>query len=86
MGRVTKILHVACSPRAKASESERIAQKIIGFLLEREPTAVVVNRVIGGGAISHMDESYATALGATQRSSAEIFPEGSMSQSDEFIQ
>ena len=86
MGRVTKILHVACSPRGKASESERIAQKIIGFLLEREPTAVVVNRVIGGGAISHMDESYATALGATQRSSAEIFPEGSMSQSDEFIQ
>ena len=61
-----KILHVSCSPRGQASESYRLSQKIIGFLLESEPTAMVVNRAIGGGAISHIDESYATALGATR--------------------
>ena len=85
-GQMIKILHVSCSPRGQASESYRISQKIIGFLLQSEPTAILVNRVIGGGAISHIDASYATALGATQQSSAEIFPQGSMSQSEELIQ
>jgi FMN-dependent NADH-azoreductase len=85
-GQMKKILHVSCSPRGQASESYKISQKIIGFLLKREPTAIVVNRVIGGGAIPHIDESYATALGATQQSPAEIFPEGSMSLSEELIQ
>jgi FMN-dependent NADH-azoreductase len=80
------ILHVSCSPRGPASESYRISQKIIEFLLKREPTAKLVNRVIGDGAISHIDESYATALGATRQSFAEIFPKGSMSRSEELIQ
>ena len=70
-----KILHVVCSPRGQASESYRLSQKIIGFLRKREPAAIVVNRVIGGGAIPHIDESYATALGATQQSSAESSPQ-----------
>ena len=52
-----RILHVSCSPRGQAAESHRLAQKIIGFLLQKEPTAVLVNRVIGGGAISHVDET-----------------------------
>jgi FMN-dependent NADH-azoreductase len=55
-------------------------------LLKSYPAATVVNRVIGGGAISHIDASYAAALGATQQSPAEISPEGSMSQSEELIQ
>ena len=78
-----KILHVTCSPRGQASESYRLSQKIISCLLKRELTAIVVNRVIGGGAISHIDASYATALGATQQSSAESSPQGSMSRSEE---
>ena len=49
---MTKILHVNCSPRGQAAESYRLSQKIIRFLLESEPTAVLVNREIGGGAIS----------------------------------
>ena len=61
-----KILHVSCSPRGQAAESHRLSQKIIGFLLQKEPTAVLVNRVIGGGAISHVDENYAIS----QQSSA----------------
>lgn len=85
-GRTMNILHVTCSPRGHASESDRIARKIIGFLLKREPTATLVNRVIGGGTISHIDESYATALGATQASPAELLPEGSMFQSEKLIQ
>lgn len=86
MSRMIKVLHVACSPRGEASESYRISQKIIGFLLQSEPAAILVNRTIGGGAMSHIDGSYATALGATQQSFAEMFPEGSMSQSEELIQ
>ena len=81
-----KILHVTCSPRGQASESYRLSQRIMGYLVKREPTAILVDRVIGGGAISHIDEGYATALGATQRSPAEASPEGSMSRSEELIQ
>jgi FMN-dependent NADH-azoreductase len=83
---MTKILHVTCSPLGQASSSHRLSQKIVVHLLKRDPTATLVNRVIGGGAISHIDESYAAALGATQQSPAEMFPEGSMSQSEELIQ
>lgn len=77
-----KILHVSCSPRGQAAESYRLSQKIIGFLLKSEPTAILVNRVIGGGAISHVDENYAVA----QQSSTEISQEGSIAQSEELIQ
>ena len=62
-----KILHVICSPRGQASESQKLSRKIIGFLLQRDPTAIVIDRVIGGGALLHIDDSYATALGATRR-------------------
>jgi FMN-dependent NADH-azoreductase len=77
-----KILHVSCSPRWQSAESYRLSQKIIGFLLQKEPTAILVNRVIGGGAISHVDENYAIS----QQSSADISQEGSMAQSEELIQ
>jgi FMN-dependent NADH-azoreductase len=83
---MTKILHLTCSPLGQASRSYRLSQKIVGYLLKSHPAAILVNRVIGGGAISHIDESYATALGSTQKSPAEIHPEGSMSQSEELIQ
>ena len=39
-----KILHVSCSPRGHAAESYRLSQKIIGFLLQQEPTAIVVDQ------------------------------------------
>jgi FMN-dependent NADH-azoreductase len=81
-----KILHVICSPRARDSESYALSRKIIGYLLKRDSSATVVNRVIAGGALLHIDDSYATALGATQESLAETCPNGSMSQSEELIQ
>jgi FMN-dependent NADH-azoreductase len=77
-----KILHVSCSPRGQAAESYRLAQNIIGFLLQKETTATVVNRVIGGCAISHVDEDYAVS----QQSLADISQEGSMAHSEELIQ
>jgi FMN-dependent NADH-azoreductase len=80
-----KILHVISSPRGHASESQKLSRKIMDLLLKRDPTATVVNREIGGGALPHIDGSYATALGFTQESSAERDPSGSMSQSDELI-
>jgi FMN-dependent NADH-azoreductase len=79
------ILHLICSPRGQASESYRLSQKIVGCLLDSEPTASVIIRPIGG-AIVDLDESYATALGTTERSFAELFAEGSMSRSEELIQ
>src|ERR1700709_2267111 len=85
-GRAMKILHLDCSPRGEASESYRISQQIVGFLMQREPAALLVRREIGAGAISHIDGSYATALGSTERSAAEISPSGSMSRSEELIQ
>ncbi|HEY4345488.1 MAG TPA: NAD(P)H-dependent oxidoreductase [Parvibaculum sp.] len=82
---MTKILHVSCSPRGQVAESYRLSRKIVGFLLEREPMAVLVERVIGDGVLSHIDESYATALGATQPSPAEMSLEGSFFRSEELI-
>ncbi|WP_256434744.1 NAD(P)H-dependent oxidoreductase [Bradyrhizobium sp. 6(2017)] len=64
-----KILHLICSPRGQASESYRLSQTIVGHLLNSEPTATVIIRPIGG-AITDLDEDYATALGATERSFA----------------
>jgi FMN-dependent NADH-azoreductase len=83
--RIMKILHLICSPRGQASESYRLSQKIIGYLLDSQPTATVVVRPLGG-AVANLDESYATALGGTERSFAELFAEGSMSRSEELIQ
>ena len=77
-----KILHVSCSPRGQASESYRLSQTIIEFLLKREPTAVLINRVVGGGAIPPVDEDYAVS----QQSTADISQEGSASVSEELIQ
>ena len=77
-----KILYVSCSPRGEAAESHRLAQKIIGFLLWQEPTAILGNRAIGVGAIPHVDEDYAIS----QESSADISQEGSMALSEELVQ
>jgi FMN-dependent NADH-azoreductase len=79
-----KILHISCSPRGQAAESYTLSQKIIGYLLKAEPAAMLINREIGSGALAHIDENYATALGATQ-ASAEISQKGSLSQSEELI-
>jgi FMN-dependent NADH-azoreductase len=81
-----RILHIACSPRKQESESEQIAQTILELLLKRDPTAIVIRRTVGDREISHIDARYATALGATLPTVAEVLLEGSMVQSENLIQ
>nr|WP_162589549.1 NAD(P)H-dependent oxidoreductase [Variovorax sp. RA8] len=78
-----RILHVSCSPRGQAAESYKLSQKVIGFLLKAEPSAVLVNRAIGGGAMPHIDANYALAQ---HSSTAQLSQEGSVSRSEELIQ
>lgn len=77
-----KILHVICSPRGQDSESYRLSQNIIGFLLASAPAATVINRVVAGDAISQVDEDYATS----QQSSADVSQAGSLARSEALIQ
>jgi FMN-dependent NADH-azoreductase len=77
-----RILHVSCSPRGQASESHRLSQNIIGFLLRSTPTAVLVNRVVGNGALPPVDASYAVS----QQSLEDVSQEGSAARSEEMIQ
>ncbi|MDQ0122933.1 FMN-dependent NADH-azoreductase [Pseudomonas lini] len=77
-----KILHVTCSPRGQASESYRLSKKVIGFLLDSEPGATVINRVVGGDALPQVDEDYAIS----QQSSADVSQQGSLARSGELIE
>jgi FMN-dependent NADH-azoreductase len=78
-----KILHVVCSPRGEASESYRLSRKIVARLMGREPVATLVNRVIGGNALPHIDANYALGQHSTM---AEITQDGAVARSDELIQ
>jgi FMN-dependent NADH-azoreductase len=78
-----KILHVVCSPRGEASESFRLSRKIVARLMGREPAATVMNRVIGGNALPHIDANY--ALGQ-HSATAGITQDGAVALSDELIQ
>ena len=75
------ILHVSASPRGQAAESYRLSQKIVDLLLQKEPGATVVNRVIGDGSMPHVDENYAISQGST----ADVSNDGSMILSEELI-
>ena len=76
-----QILHVTCSPRGRDGESSRLSRRIVSHLLAKAPAAEVVERVIGGSAMGHVDGDYALS----QASSADVSEEGSMIRSDELI-
>ncbi|CDG82140.1 FMN-dependent NADH-azoreductase [Janthinobacterium agaricidamnosum] len=77
------ILHISCSPRGQAAESYRLSQKIIGFLLQKQPSATVVNRMLGEDGIAHVDANYALVQ---QSAGADIAPDGAIARSEELIQ
>jgi FMN-dependent NADH-azoreductase len=78
-----KILHVSCSPRGQAAESDRLAQKIIGYLRRSAtPAASLITRVVAAGGISPIDNDYAVS----QQASADVSEAGSAAHSDELIQ
>jgi FMN-dependent NADH-azoreductase len=76
-----KILQVICSPRGRASESYRLSEKIIGFLRSSAPTATVVTRIVGDGALLPVDEDYALSQHGTE----DVSQEGTASRSQELI-
>ena len=76
-----KILRVICSPRGQASESYRLSQTIVEWLLEGQPEAEVMDRDIGSGALSPIDENYALS----QQLSADVSQEGSAARSETLI-
>jgi FMN-dependent NADH-azoreductase len=78
-----KILRVSCSPRGPASESHRLSQRIVDHLQRREPAALLVDRIIGGGALPHVDANYALAQ---HSSTADVSREGSIARSEALIQ
>jgi FMN-dependent NADH-azoreductase len=76
------ILHISCSPRGPASESGKLARKIIESILAAEPQATVKTRDLGDGSMLHVDADYAN----TQHSPFEPASiAGSMLQSEELI-
>jgi FMN-dependent NADH-azoreductase len=52
------------------------------MLLEHEPTATLMDRVVGNGAISHVDADYALS----QQSSTDVSRDGSAARSDALIE
>ena len=76
-----KILRVSFSPRGQVSESHRLSQKIVDYLLEKDPQAKVVDRDLGNGSMSHVDSSYANSQGGP----VDVTLEGSMAHSEELI-
>lgn len=76
-----KILHVACSPRGAAAESDWLARTIVSHLLAEHPGADIVERLIGNRSIPHVDEDYAIS----QQAAADASGGGSARLSDELI-
>lgn len=77
------ILHISCSPRGQEAESYRLSQKIVALLKTKAPTATVVDRVLGGGALLHIDGNYALAQHSV---TADVTPQGSIVTSETLIQ
>lgn len=75
------ILHITCSSRGKASESNRLSQRIVDHLLNKEQTANVIRRNLGDGFMPHVDEDYAFS----QASFADSSRDGSMAVSEILI-
>lgn len=77
-----KILHVSCSPRGQASESYRLARRVIDTLLGSNPGAALVTRDLAANAIPSVDADYAMS----QQSSVDVSDKGSAALSAELIQ
>ncbi|HEY5803593.1 MAG TPA: NAD(P)H-dependent oxidoreductase [Lysobacter sp.] len=78
---MTTVLHIGCSPRGSSSESFQLSRHIVDMLLHTYPAAHVVNRMIGGNAMLHVDADYAMS----QKSAFDVSNEGSMIESEELI-
>jgi FMN-dependent NADH-azoreductase len=82
---MTNILHISCSPIGANTESNKLAQRILGSLLRRAPGSTITERNLGDGTIPHVDAGYAAALGAPVASTAEKLLQGSFALSEELV-
>jgi FMN-dependent NADH-azoreductase len=76
-----QILHILCSPRGRDGESSKLSSQIVSHLLEVGPATTVVERMVGGNALRHVDADYATSL-ATGTDVSQV---GSMAHSEDLI-
>lgn len=76
-----KILRVSCSPSGQGSESNRLSQRVVGFLQRADPTAIVVDRDVGSRVLPPIDTSYAIS----QRAAADVAEDGTAALSAELI-
>lgn len=76
-----KILRVLCSPRRQESESYRLSQRIVGCLLQADPDATVIERIVCDGAIPPVDASYAIS----QQAAEDVSEEGTAALSAELV-
>ena len=76
------ILHLSFSSRGSASESRRLAARIMTHLLAIHPHATVVERMLGDEPLPHIDANYALAQ---HSATAEVGDQGSIARSDAAI-
>jgi len=76
------ILHLTCSPRGDASESNKLSRKIVDSLLQQYPRAALRTRVLADGPLPHIDAHYASLQHSRD---AAVSVCGSVSLSDQLI-
>lgn len=79
------ILHISCSPNGQAAESLRLSRAIIARLLERSPSAIIVERRIAHDGVLPLDAGYAMALGGAAPMSDATAASGTSRRSEELI-
>jgi FMN-dependent NADH-azoreductase len=83
---MNNILHIAASPRGKASFSLNFSQRIVDRLRERAPQAVVVRRDFGAIGLAHIDETYGHTLAGSWPQQPDAYERpGSLAQSERLI-
>jgi len=80
-----KILRISCSPRGHDSESFKLAETIVHYLMKRHPEAEVISRELAAGTISHVDAEYAGVLGGLRPISDGDRLAGSLFESERLI-
>ena len=79
---MTTILLLTCSPRGDASESNRLALRIVDRLARAHPQARLVTRALGPLSMPHVDANYALAQ---HSATAHVTVDGAIARSEELI-
>ncbi|MGY2284393.1 FMN-dependent NADH-azoreductase [Pseudomonas gingeri] len=80
-----RVLHVTCSPRGRASESQRLSQTLINELIEHHRGHDVVITERGVGALAHIDGAHAQASSKRREPADTLGASGTLLQSEQLI-